>query len=185
MLQRKSGTGIPPAKTPSPSFACCCDSLRTCCRNEERHLDRPRRAVSCRMQHLKHAALPLGLLATQQRLEDADVLAHARPLHRPLSKRESTRESRSYPDGYPLRSRQSRPKLRSLPRLPSDDADSEQGRRGPDRSGWFSPRRGRVAPRRRDIALASRKTMLCCSRGSRLRVHARGLSSRSRMRMTM
>jgi hypothetical protein len=48
----KAGHRHPAREDIVRQLACCCDSLGTCCCNDERHLDRPRRAVSSRMQHL-------------------------------------------------------------------------------------------------------------------------------------
>ena len=50
------------------------DALRTGGGDHDRDLDRPRGAVAVRLQHLDHAALPLDLLAAQERAQDTHVL---------------------------------------------------------------------------------------------------------------
>ena len=89
MLQAKPGIGIGAPKTPSPMLVRGGDALRAGGGDDERHLDRTRRAVAVGMEHLQDAALPLDLLAAQQRPQDAHVRRSRRPLHRALAHREA------------------------------------------------------------------------------------------------
>jgi len=73
--------------------------LRALLHGEEAEWEGARCAVACGMKHPQRAPLPLGLFTVEQRTQDAYILRHIGPFHRPPAHRQPTGEAGAYPYG--------------------------------------------------------------------------------------